>query len=170
MDVREAIRMRRSIRAFQDRPVEEEKLRSVLEAGRLAPSASNRQDWKFIVVRDKATREKLARAANNQKFVGEAPVVIVACGTNPTRVMSGGQHACPVDLSIAVDHMTLQAVEEGLGTCWIGAFNAEAVRKILGIPEEVAVVHILPLGYPAQQPPPRPRKPFEEVVSFERWS
>ena len=169
MEVMEAIKKRRSIRAYEEREIPEEKLRSVLEAARLAPSANNRQNWKFIVVKDKGTREKLAEAAHSQGFVGEAPVVIIACGTDPTYRMSGGQLSCPVDLAIAIDHMTLKAVEEDLGTCWIGAFDAEAVKKILGIPENVAVVALLPLGYPKFQPAPTSRKDFEEVVIFNRW-
>lgn len=169
MDVMTAIRTRRSIRTWADRPVEEEKLRLVLEAGRLAPSASNRQEWRFVVVRDPGTRRKLAVAANDQAFVGEAPVVVAACSTNPLRVMSCGVPAHAVDLAIAVDHMTLKAAEEGLGTCWIGAFHQEEVRDILGIPQQAKVVALFPLGYPAEQPQPRPRKPFEDVVAFEKW-
>ena len=169
MDVMTAIRTRRSIRSYQDRPIEEEKLRLVLEAGRLAPSASNRQEWRFVVARESDTRRKLAVAANNQGFVGEAAAVIVACATETQRVMSGGEKAYPVDLAIAVDHITLKATEEGLGTCWIGAFQQERVKEILGIPEEVRVVAVLPIGYPDHQPQASPRKPFDEVVAFERW-
>ena len=169
MDVMTAIRTRRSIRSWADRPVEEEKLRLVLEAGRLAPSASNRQQWRFVVVRDPGTRRKLAVAANNQGFVGDAPVVVAACATNPVRVMTCGVPAHAVDLAIAVDHMTLKAAEEGLGTCWIGAFQQDEVREILGIPQHVKVVTLFPLGYPAEQPQPTSRKAFEDVVAFEKW-
>lgn len=169
MNVAEAVRSRRSIRAFKSKPVEEEKLRRVLEAGRLSPSARNVQDRKFVVVRDPAMREKLMKAAKNQSFVGQAPVVIVACGTLPEYVMSCGQLAYPIDAAIAVDHMTLQAVEEGLGACWVCSFVEADVKKLLGIPEPVRVVTLLPLGYPAETPAPRPRKPMEECVSFEKY-
>ncbi|HUT25169.1 MAG TPA: nitroreductase family protein, partial [Sumerlaeia bacterium] len=81
-----------------------------------------------------------------------------------------GQLTYPIDVSIAVDHMTLQAVEEGLGTCWIGAFYEDKAKAILGIPDDVRVVALLPLGYPAEEPPPRPRKALEEIVARERWS
>ncbi len=126
------------------------------------------QDWRFIVVRDKATRLKLVEAARKQAFVAEAPVVIAACGTSDL-VMTCGQPAYVVDVAIAVDHMTLAAFSLGLGTCWIGAFYEDQVKEILGMPDSVRVVALLPLGYPAQQPRPTPRKSLEDVVAYERW-
>ncbi len=168
MEVMEAIRTRRSTRSFQDRPVEEEKLRAVLEAGRLAPSARNLQDWRFVVVRDPDTRKRLAEAARNQEFVGKAPVVIAACGTSDY-VMTCGQPAYSLDVTIALDHMTLAAVAEGLGTCWIGAFYEDKVKEVLGIPERVRVVALLPLGYPVQGARSTPRKNLDEIVSYEKW-
>ena len=170
MTVAEAIRARHSIRAFLNRAIEEEKLNRVLEAGRLSPSAGNQQGRKFIVVRDKSTREKLVKVAVSQAFIGQAPVVIVACGTNPEYVQSSGQPFYLIDVSIAVDHMTLQAVEEGLGTCWIGLFTEPEVRKILGIPDKVRVVALLPMGYPAEKAAPTARKPIAECVCFEKYS
>jgi nitroreductase len=168
MDLMQAIRDRRSIRAFRDLPVEEEKLQGVLEAGRLAPSARNMQDWRFIVVKDAATRQKLAVAARDQKFVGQAPVVIAACGTSDL-VMTCGQPAYPIDVAIALDHMTLVAASLGLGTCWIGAFYEDKVKEILGVPPEIRVVALLPLGYPAEQPAPRPRKNLDDIIAWEHW-
>jgi len=168
MELMEAIRGRRSTRKFLDKTVEEEKLRAVLEAGRLAPSARNMQDWRFIVVRDEATRKGLAEAARNQEFVARAPVVIAACGTSDL-IMTCGQPAYVVDVAIAVDHMTLAAFSLGLGTCWIGAFYEDKVKKILGVPDEVRVVALLPLGYPADSKPATPRKSLEEVVAYEHW-
>lgn len=164
----QAIQARRSIRAFLDRPVEEEKLLAVLQAGRLAPSARNMQDWRFIVVRDAATRSLLAGAARDQQFVGQAPVVIAACGTSDL-VMTCGQPAYPIDVAIAVDHMTLAAASLDLGTCWIGAFYEDRVKEILGVPQEIRVVALLPLGYPAEGPKPRPRKSMDEIVAWEHW-
>jgi len=169
MDVFEAIKTRRSIREYQEREVEEEKLQKVLEAGRLAPSAKNIQEWRFVVVRDKETREKLARAARNQAFVAQAPVSIVGCAIITDYRMTCGQRAYPIDLAIAVDHMTLVAVEEGLGTCWIGSFFEDQVKEILGIPEEVRVVTLLILGYSSFQPSAKPRLPKERIISYERW-
>ena len=170
MNVMDAIKTRRSIRSFQDRPVEADKLQQILEAARLAPSASNRQDWKFVVVQDSATRQALVSACHNQAFVGQAPVVIAACSSNPARVMASGQSAAAVDLAIAVDHMTLAAVQLGLGTCWIGAFDAPAVAKLLGVPADAAVVHVLPLGYPADSPGPHRAKTAAQVICHETWS
>jgi nitroreductase len=169
MELMEAIKRRRSVRSYQDKAVEEEKLLRVLEAGRLAPSAKNMQDWRFIVVKDPGLRLKLAEAAKNQAFVGQAPVVIVACGTSDY-VMTCGQLTYPIDVSIAVDHMTLAAVEEGLGTCWIGAFYEEKVKEILEIPQSIRVVALLPLGYPAQPPSKAtPRKNLKEIVAYDKW-
>jgi len=170
MDVRQAIRERRSIRAFKKRPVEEEKLARVLEAGRLAPSANNMQEWKFVVVRDEEKRARLMVAAKNQSFVGDAPVVIAGCGTITDRRMSCGQLSYPVDVAIAMTQMTLQAVEEGLGTCWVCAFDEDKVKSVLGIPDDVRVVALLPLGYPDESPSPRPRKDTREVVCYDRFA
>jgi len=117
MDVMEAIRRRRSVRSYRKDPVPDEKLKKILEAARLAPSARNSQNWKFVVVRDAARRKELAKAAADQYFVGEAPVVIAAVALQPEYVMRCEVPAYAVDLAIAVDHMTLVAVEEGLGTC-----------------------------------------------------
>ena len=170
MNVMEAIRTRRSIRVFQRKDVEEEKLARVLEAGRLAPSARNMQEWKFVVVRDQSTRERLMIAAKNQLFVGRAPVVIVGCGIIADYTMSCGQLSYPIDVAIAMTQMTLQAVAEGLGACWVCAFNEAAVKEVLHIPAEVRVVALLPLGYPDEQPASRPRKSAAEVICRDNFS
>lgn len=164
MDVFEAISKRRSIRRYKDTPVEEDKLGKILEAARIAPSAANRQEWKFLVVQDKETREKLIDAANGQKFVGEAPVTIVAISTESERIMPCGQPAYTVDLSIAVSFMILEATELGLGTCWLGAYKEDEVKKILDIPEEVRVPTMFTLGYADENPGPRPRKDLNEIL------
>jgi nitroreductase len=169
MDLTEAIKKRRSIRKYLPRKVENDKLDRVLEAGRLAPSAKNLQEWRFVVVRDEGRRKRLAEAAKGQTFVGEAPVVIAACATVTDYVMTCGQLTYPIDLAIALEHMVLAAAAEGLGTCWIGAFYEEEVKKILNIPPEVRVVALLPLGYPDESPHPRPRKEIGEIVAFESW-
>jgi nitroreductase len=170
MDVIEAIKKRRSVRNYLDRPVEEEKLIAVLEAGRLAPSAGNRQEWRFVVVKDQQDRKKIAEAANEQSFVGEAPVVIVACAESDGHVMSCGQPSYPIDVAIALDHISLAAVKYGLGTCWIGAFNEEKVKEILGIPEEVRVVELMPLGYPATNlVKEKNRLSFNTIVKSGYW-
>jgi len=143
MDVMEAIRKRRSVRFYRKDPVPDEKLNKILEAARLAPSARNSQNWKFVVVRDAARRKELAKAAADQYFVGEAPVVIAAVALQPEYVMRCEVPAYAVDLAIAVDHMTLVAVEEGLGTCWIGAFYQDEIKRILNIPSLLVFRQIL---------------------------
>ena len=170
MNVFETIRKRSSVRNFLDTSIDEEVLMSVLEAGRLAPSAKNRQEWRFVVVKDREVRRKVAEAANGQSFVGEAPVVIVACAFNDGYVMSCGQPSYPIDVAIALDHISLAAVECGLGTCWIGAFNEDKVKKILGIPEDVRVVELMPIGYPAVQTvKEKNRLSFNKIVKNGRW-
>lgn len=169
MDVFAAISGRRSIRSYLDREVEQEKIEKILEAGRLSPSAGNRQEWKFIVVKNAETREKLAWAAGGQTFVGRAPVVLAACGTECEAFMPCGQLAYTVDVSIAFAYMLLQAYELGLGTCWIGAFDEYVVKEILNIPDHVRVVALSPLGYPSHPVPQRPRKDIEQIACFETY-
>ena len=155
---------------FQDKEVAEGVLSRLLEAARLAPSASNRQEWRFVVVRDAATRERLAQAANGQRFVGEAPVVLACCAETDGHRMSCGQLCYPIDVAIAIDHLTLCAVAEGLGTCWIGAFDEDEVKHILGIPPQIRVVALLPVGYPQDAvPAEKSRFPLEKIVRHERW-
>ena len=166
----EAIKKRQSVRSYQDKEIPEAVLRQVLEAGRLAPSANNKQHWKFIVVKDKDLRKKLVPACKNQEFVGEAPVVIAGCGTDPDYVMSNGEHAYSIDLAIALEHMSLEAASLGLGTCWIGAFYQEQVKEILGVPEGVRIVNLLTLGYPEKLGPKTGRKPLSEIVCYDKYS
>ena len=171
MDVMEAIKKRYSVRSYQDRAVETEKLDSILEAARLAPSASNRQEWRFVVVQDKGIRQRLMQAAKDQAFVGQAPVVVVACAKTDSHVMTCGQQCYPIDVAIAIEHMALKATEEGLGTCWIGAFYEDKVKEILGIPKDIRVVALLTLGYPVKlRPNPKDRLRLKEIVMYEGWS
>ena len=170
MNVVDAIRTRKSVRKYLSKPVEDEKLTAVLEAGRLAPSAGNRQEWRFVVVRDAETRKKVAEAANKQTFVGEAPAVVVACAETDGRIMMCGQPCYPIDVAIALDHIALAAAELGLGTCWIGAFDEKKVKEILGIPEKIRVVELMPIGY-ASDPSPveKSRLSFDVIVKHEHW-
>ncbi len=150
MDVFEAISKRKSVRAYADKDVEEEKLLKVLEAGRLAPSAKNRQEWRFIVVRDPETRRKLTKACYGQRFVEQAPVTLIACAMYADYIMPCGQPAYTVDVSIALSFMMLEATDLGLGTCWLGAFHEGEVKEILNIPDAMRVVAVMPLGYPSE--------------------
>ncbi len=170
MELHEAIRQRRSVRVYEDRPVPQETLTTILEAARLAPSARNLQPWKFVVVTDPQLRRALGEAANGQHFVGTAPVVIAGVALQPEHVMSCEVPAYAVNLAIAMEHIALTAVANGLGTCWVGAFSQAKVRETLLIPDPYKVVQLMPLGYPAGAiPQPRPRKPIDEIVSFERF-
>jgi nitroreductase len=169
MDVFTAITERSSVRAYKEAAVEEEKVTKVLEAARLAPSASNRQEWKFVVVRKEDLRARVADAAFGQSFLAEAPVIIAACATEAKAVMSCGQPAHTVDLSIAGAFMLLEAYELGLGTCWIGAFNEGEVKKILNVPAHARVVALIPLGYPNQPPSKKLRKKLDQIVSHDTY-
>jgi nitroreductase len=169
MDVFEAIRRRRSIRAYKNTEIEEGKLQKVLEAARLAPSAGNRQEWKFVAVRDPERRAKLAEMTYGQRWVAEAPAIIVACATEGKSVMMCGQATHTVDVSIACTMMVLEAWEQGLGTCWLGAFNEGEVKKFLDVPDHMRVVAMIPMGYPNEAPLPRPRKAFDQTVCFDKF-
>jgi len=164
MDVFEAIRTRRSIRKFRPKPIPDEKLEMILEAGRLAPSAGNRQPWRFVVAKDSERKRILAKAADNQMFIADAGVIIVALGDPEASPRWFGQ-----DTMIAVEHMVLTATALGYGTCWIGAFNEEEVKRILKIPKELKVIALLPIGFPDETPAPRARKPLKEIVFQEKY-
>ncbi len=152
MDLYEVIKTRRSVRSYSDRPVDDAVLERVLNAARLAPSANNAQPWHFVVVRDAERRRKLAELCNGQRFIGEAPVVIAACGKSYRSTHHWiAEHMAIVDVTIAVDHLTLAARAEGLGTCWIGAFTHDPVHALLQVPDTHRVMWVTPLGYPASR-------------------
>jgi nitroreductase len=170
LDVFEAVRTRRSIRKYQEKPVETEKLMKILEAARLSPSANNNQPWHFIAVTDKTVRKRLFSAYPSDWFV-DAPVIIVACAL-PSKGWSrqDGEEYWKVDVAIAMQTMVLVAHELGLGTCWVAAFNEDKVKEVLGIPREVRVISMTPLGYSAEQKGPvMERKPAEEIIHFDNW-
>jgi nitroreductase len=169
MNVIEVIRRRRSIRTYADQAVEQDKIERLLDAARLAPSAANRQPWRFIVVTDRVRRAALAAAAAGQEFVADAPVVIVACAEPTDHAVGSEQNHYPIDVTIALSHVSLQAVAEGLGTCWITGFDEDRVRQILDIPPRVRVIQLLVLGYPAGEPRPLSRVPLEQIVRWEAW-
>ncbi len=170
MNVLEAISRRRSIRQYKKEPIEEEKLKRVLEAARLAPSAENRQPWRFIVVNDPIVKERLRASYDNDWFVS-APVIIVACAApDEAWVRRDGEKYWKVDVAIAMQNLILAATEEGLGTCWIGAFNEKEAKRALGIPKGVRVVAMTPLGYPAEEEGPVSlRRPLDEIVRYNHW-
>lgn len=171
MSVLDVIRARRSVRAYQNKPLPEDVFLRVMEAARLAPSGKNLQPWKFILVRDPETKLQLAEASRGQLFIAEAPVIIVACGYPERCYQRQGNYmkSWPLDVTIAVDHLMLQAQEEGLGTCWIGAFDETTVKQILNIPVGVKVLALTPLGYPNESPPDRGRRSLEAIVSEDKY-
>ena len=170
MDLYQAIRARKSVRAYREEPVGDDTLARIFEAARLAPSARNDQEWRFVIVRGRDTRERIATEAAGQPFIGQAPVLVVCCAETDGRMMRGGQQAYPIDLAIAIDHLTLAATAEGLGTCWIGAYDENKVKDILGIPSAVRVVELLPLGYPVDPAPvQKSRLPLKSIMRYERW-
>ena len=164
MNVNEAIRSRRSIRRYKDERIPRDKLLTILEMARLAPSASNRQPWEFIVVQDKDTREKIAKGCKYGSFLSQCSVIIIGCGD--TQVSSKW---CALDTFISMEHIALAAVEEDLGTCWIGAFDETAIIKLLGIPKNLKIVALMALGFPDENPRPKSRKALNDFVSYEKW-
>jgi nitroreductase len=148
-------------------------LKRVLEAARVAPSGQNRQPWKFIIVKNENLKKQMVAACNNLGFLAEAPLIIVACGYNIHYNRGGymGDMSMLTDASIALIHLILAARSEGLGTCWIGSFNNNEVKKLLGIPDEVNVVGVTPLGYPKAVgfAEPGPRKSLEEITSTNKF-
>ena len=167
-DFRRLAETRRSVRAYKPDPVPEDLLRDILDAARLAPSACNKQPWRFVVLRDPAAIRRLAPAYSRDWFLA-APVVVAVC-VSPAegwvRPYDARSYAF-VDGAIAMDHLTLAAAAAGLGTCWIAAFEPEAARAALSLPDGWEIVALTPLGYPAHDPSPRPRsrKPLSDVLA-----
>lgn len=170
MEYRELIVNRYSVRAYKPDPVEEDKLQSILEAARLAPTAANRQPFQLIVVHTEGRQESLKKIYHRDWFV-QAPVIICACGV-PSQgwVRSDDQRRyLDVDVAIVMDHLILAAADQGLGTCWIAAFNARVARQELQLPDEIEPLIFTPLGYPADQWKPKERKLLQDLVRYERW-
>jgi nitroreductase len=159
---------RHSVRGYQDTPVPEEALMTVLEAGRTAPSAANLQPWHFVVIRDEVSRKKFKPVYDRDWFV-TAPVIIAVClDTRAAWVRGDRKSYGDVDIGITVDHMTLAAADLGLGTCWIGAFNSAEARRVLKTPDNIEPMVLMPLGYPAAGAVPvKKRKDMSEILSWD---
>lgn len=151
MDVLEAIKTRRSVRAYKNQAISGESYERLCMALRYAPSACNIQPWRFVMVRDQQLIQQIAHASCGQMWMAGAPLIVVGCGFGEQAYKSIGGYgnSIDIDLAIAMDHLTLVAVAEGLGTCWIGAFDERSVKKLLGVPKNVKVVCLMPVGYPA---------------------
>jgi nitroreductase len=169
MEILKEIRERRSIRRFESGRIEEDKLGRILEAGRLAPSAKNRQEWRFVVVKNESIREKIKNAAYGQEQIALAPLVIAMCTTNIEYKMPNGQLSYPIDLAFAASFMMLQAEKENIGSCCITTFDEQAVREILTVPYAMRVVMLLALGYYDDKPEAPLRKSLKKIVSYNHW-
>ena len=184
MDTLEAIRTRRSVRRFADRPVEPEKLQALLEAVRMAPSWANMQCWRFVVVEDPQVRERISelsyvesffatrgyKSNPAQKALAQAPVVIVACAEPGESGDLGGQHYYMTDMGIAAENLMLAAHSLGLGSVFVGVFNEEQLGDLLDIPPGVRIVGLFPIGYPLEEVKGGPpRKPLDEIVFYGKW-
>ncbi len=172
LDVLEAIRTRRSVRAFTREDVSEEEVQRLIEAASWAPSAGNLQPWEFIIVRDNETKRKLSIAALGQTLIEDAPVVIVVCADqarSARRYGNRGVHLYSLqDTAAATQNILLAVRAMALGACWIGAFNEDEARVVLGTPKNLKPVAIVPVGHPAEKPAPPPRRAIDEISHYER--
>lgn len=184
METLEAIKSRKSVRRFSDRPVEEEKLQAVLEAARLAPSWANMQCWRFVVVQDGPVRTRISELALTDAYcppkgyktnpahsaLAEAPVIIVACAEPNRSGDSRGQQYYMTDVGLAVENLMLAARDLGLGSVFVGTFDEKLLGELLGIPSYISIVGLFPIGYPLEwSAGESPRKPLDEIVFYERW-
>jgi nitroreductase len=169
MEFSRLIAERYSVRAYESDPVEQEKLERVLEAARLAPTAANRQPFQLIVIHTEGREDELNRIYRKDWFV-QPPLIIAACGlADRGWTRRDGKSYVDVDTAIVMDHLILAAANEGLGTCWIGAFDADAARQVLGLPDDVEPIAFTPLGYPGDKPGAKKRRPLNDLVRHERW-
>ncbi len=171
MELQEAIKGRRSIRAFQSREVQDDDVAQLIEAARWAPSAGNIQPWVFVVVRKQEIKQKLAEAAHLQEFIAEAPVVIIVCadeeGSSRRYGERGKKLYCLQDTAAAIQNIHLTAYSLGLGTCWVGSFDEDSARALLKVPDGLRPVAIIPIGYPDVPPRQRRRKNLAEIVRYD---
>jgi len=169
MDFQELIQHRYSVRAYKPDWVEEEKVQKVLRAAQLAPTAANRQPFQLIVIHTKGREKELRRIYDVDWFI-QAPLVIGVVGLPDAAWKRCDKKSyTDVDAAIAMDHLILAAADLGLGTCWIGAFDPNAAREVLGLPDDVEPIAFTPLGYPADEPKAKKRKELKELVRYERW-
>jgi nitroreductase len=173
MEFFDAVRKRRSVRKYKDRPIPDEKLQALLEAVRLAPSAGDLQAFEVVLVREAARRRKLGHAAYGQHFIGRAPVVLVFLASPARSAVDYGHRGeelyCIQDATIACTHAHLAAAAAGLGSTWVGAFDEDAVRRIVGAPANLRPVALLPIGVPAESPAKTPRRTLKDLVREESF-
>lgn len=170
MDIYDLIEKRRSVRTFREDPIPSESMDKLKNAIRMAPSAHNAQSYKFILVTDAELKKRIADAASGQRFIATAPVILVAVSQTPEDVMSSGVPTYAMDIAIALDHLTLVAVEENLGTCWIESFDQEQIKQFLNVPEEYKIGALMPIGTPYDDPTVKSRKKLGELFCNETFS
>jgi nitroreductase len=167
MEYFELIEKRYSVRAYRSKPIEDEKLQKVLDAARIAPTAANKQPFRFIVIHTQGRESELKRIYSREWFF-KSPVVICACAVpNEAWTRIDGKNYSDVDTTIAMDHLILAAADQGLGTCWVAAFDPSAAREVLGLSENEEPIAFTPLGYPADEPKPKKRKALSELIRYE---
>lgn len=171
MHFNQLLRERYSVREYKTQKVSRALLKEVLDAGRMAPSAANKQPWMFGLVSEEENLTKLKEVYDRDWFQ-KAPQVIVICGNHEEswkRSYDEKDH-CDIDIAIAIDHMTIRATELGLGTCWVCHFNPKIVKKLLNLPDHIEPIALLPIGYPiTNKPPLKKRKHLEDVVFEETY-
>lgn len=165
----ELMERRVSVRGYKDTPIDDELILKVLEAGRMAPSAANRQPWYFVVVKDEFGRKTLGKAYPKEWFAAAPVIIAVAVNANEAWTRCDGVNYSWVDAAIAMDHITLAATELGLGTCWIGAFDPQIAEPALNLPKNFSLVAMTPLGYPDDDGREKKRKNINDVVFWEKY-
>lgn len=181
MEILKEIFSRRSIRRYKSNPVDNEKIRVMLESARLAPSGNNSQPWNFIMVRSEEKRKQIVEACKKQRWMLQAPVFLVCVADIRTKIFESGhmvinEESPQVELkqvirdtAIAIEHLVLQAEALGLSTCWVAFFEQRDIRPVLSVPADKYVVAVITVGYADENPPPRPRRPLDEIIHFETW-
>jgi len=170
VNIIEEIVNRRSVRAYNDKPIAEDALARILEAGRLAPTARNGQDWRILIVSDPEIKNALIdQASPRHAFLKQAPIILAACALNPDYIMRCGHPAYLIDLAIVLEHIALQAVREGLGTCWIGSFDEARAKIVLNVPAAIRIVELMSLGHYDALPEARERKPVQDLYKWQTW-
>jgi nitroreductase len=173
LDVFEAIKKRRSVRAYTSEEVPEEDVERLIEAARWAPSAGNAQPWEFVIIKNAETKRRLSDAALNQTFIEKAPLVIVVCVDVARSSWGYGSRGvnlyCLQDTAAATENMLLAAQALGLATCWVGAFHEDEVAKVINTPRNVRPVAIVPVGRPAEKPRVRQKRSLREIVHYETF-
>lgn len=171
MEILGVIRQRRSVRQFEKKPLPPQVLETLIDALRWAPSAGNLQSRRFYFIANEELKAQLARAAMDQDFIAQAPLAVVACADHRIAWRYGERGVrlyCLMDVAASVQNLLLTAQAQGLGSCWVGAFDENEVRKLLKLPAFLRPVTVVPIGFPAEQPEPPPRVPKEEAVVFVR--